>query len=235
MATSGSSDFNETARGIATAALRMVGACPLDETPDATLAATALEQLQFMMKTWGADPDPKLWLVSAASLTLVDATASYTLPTARKVISARRRIGTGTSQNDLPLIVVSRQEYDDLPNKLSTGSPRQVYFDPQRPARKLYVRPIPSASIASTTTIEYTYLRVIEDIDSLDDDFDVPQEWLETLQYSLAARLILPTKMHLNDPVGADKIEKRAAQLYGQLSSFDDEDVPLFLQPDYQR
>lgn len=233
MTTSGSSDYSETARGIATAALRLVGACPLDETPDANLSASALQQLQFMMKTWGADPKPKLWLQTEGTVTLIASTRSYALTAARKVISARRRTGTGTAQNDVPLRIASQQDYADRANKLSTGAPLEVYFDPQRAARTLYVWPVPDTATAASTTIPYTYLRVIEDVDSLNDDLDTPQERLEVLEYSLAARLIIPTKMHLTDPVGAKMIEDRAGQLYGQLSAFDDEDTSMFMQPEY--
>lgn len=233
MATSGSVDYSETARGIATAALRMVGACPLDETPSDDLATTALQQLNLMVKTWGADPSPKLWQLTEGTLALVASTASYTLPTARKVISARRRVGTGAAQNDTDLDVYSRQEYDEVTNKLTPGVPLAVYFDPQRAARTLKVWNVPTTAIAASTTINYTYLRVIEDLDSLNDDFDVPQEWLEVLQYSLAARLVLPTKMHLFDPQGAAEIKERAAALYGQLSAFDDESASVFIQPNY--
>lgn len=233
MATSSSSDYSRTARLVATPALELIGACPIGETPAAEDAAKALEELNFQVKTWGADPNPKLWLLTEGSVTLLASTASYALSAARKVVSARRRTGTGTSQSDIEINVASRQEYYGIANKLATGSPLTVYFDPQRSARTLYVWPIPDATIAASTTIPYTYLRVIEDLDALDDDFDIPQEWLEALKYGLAARLTIPYKTHLADPVAAQKIEERAASLYAQLSAWDDEDGSVFMQPAY--
>lgn len=209
----------------------MVGVVAIGDTPEAEHATKALEQLNLMVKTWGANPDPKLWQLTEGSVTLIDATETYVLTAARKVMSARRRIGTGTSQNDMPLNVISRQEYYDKPAKLSTGYPLDVYFDPQRATRTLYVWPVPDATIASTVTIPYTYLRVIEDLDSLDDDFDLPQEWLEVLEVSLAARLIIPFRVHITDPAGAQLIMQRAQDLYAQLSSYDEEDASVFLQP----
>lgn len=235
MATSGSSDYSLTARGIAKAALELIGAVPLGEDPPAEEAAKALEQLNLMVKTWGADPSPKLWLKTEASVTLSASTASYTaspVTLMRKVISARRRTGSGTSQNDLPLEIMSRQDYEDTPNKLSTGSPLGVYFDPQRATRTLYVWPVPDSTIASSTTLRVTYLRVIEDLDSLNDDFDLPQEWLEVLQYGLAARLAIPFKMHLTDPAGYAEVKSRAAELYAQLSAWDEEDTSVSFSPD---
>ena len=234
MATSGSVNFSMTARQICTAALELVNIIAIGDTPSAEDATKALEQLNLMVKTWGADPKPKLWQLTEASLTLAASTAAYTaspVTLARKVVSARRRTGTGTAQSDIPLRVNSRMDYDDKSNKLSTGSPLEVYFDPQRATRVLYVWPVPDATIAASTTIRLTYLRVIEDLDSLADDFDVPQEWLEVLEYGLAARLSVPYDLWLTNPTKAAKIEERASSLYAQLSTYDSEDASIFLQP----
>lgn len=233
MTTSGSTDYSRTARQIATAALELIGVCPIGETPAPEDMTKAVEQLNLMLKTWGADPEPKLWQLTEGSVTLLASTSSYALTAARKVLSARRRTGTGTAQNDVPLNVISRQEYFNKPNKLSIGYPIDVYFDPQRAARTLYVYPIPDATIAAAVTIPYTYLRVIEDIDALDDDFDLPQEWLEVLQYGLAARLTPFFKTHIADAAGAADIVQRAASLYAQLSSYDDESGSVLMQPAY--
>ena len=230
MATSSSSNYSLTARQIATAALEMVGVVDIGGTPAAEDATKALEQLNLMVKTWGADPKPKLFQLTETSLTLLASTATYNListPGARKVLEVRRR----TSNVDIVLQPYSREEYLSEPSKTATGMPRAWYFDPQRATRTLYVVGVPDATIAASTTLRYTYLRVIEDLDTLDDDFDVPQEWLEVLQYGLAARLAIPYDLFLTNPAKAAKIEERAAALYGQLSSYDDEAASVFLQP----
>jgi hypothetical protein len=230
MATSGSTNFSLTARQIATVALQLVGVCGMGETPATEDADAALLQLNLMVKTWGADPKPKLWQLTETSLTLLASTASYNLvttPGARKVIEVRRR----TSNADIPLQPYSREEYLSEPSKTATGMPRAWWFDPQRASRTLYVVGVPDATIAASTTLRYTYLRVLEDLDALDDDFDVPQEWLEVLQYGLAARLSLPYDLFLTSPAKAAKIEERAAALYGQLSAYDEEGASIFLQP----
>ena len=234
MATSGSSNFAPTFREVGTYALRMIGVTPHDEDPSAEEAETARYHANLMVKTWSADPNPRLFLLTETSLTLVASTRTYdliTTPGARKIIEARRRTGTGTATNDVQLTIDSRSDYLARPNKFTEGTPLSVWFDPQRATRTLYVWPVPSTAIAASTTLRYTYLRVIEDFDSLDNDPDVPQEWIETLQYSLAARLIAPFKVHISDPTGAAAIMQRAAELYGQLSSYDDEGGSVFMQP----
>lgn len=230
MSTSGSTDFTETARGVVKDALVLVGVCQKDEDPDADDAALGLKHLNLMLKTWGADPEPKLWLVTEGTQALSDATASYTLTSARKVLSVRRRV----SGIDLPMHRWSRQEYFDQPNKSATGYPVNYYFDPQRASRSLYVWPVPDATIAAAATLYYTYLRVIEDADDLSNDLDVPQEWLEVIVYGLAARLSMPYKMHIADLNGAKRLEERAASLYAQLSAYDDEDSSVYLQPNFR-
>jgi hypothetical protein len=234
MATSGSVNYSLSARQIAAAALELIGVVSIGETPSAEDAAKALEQLNFLVKTWGADAKPKLWQSTEAAVTLVASQAAYTaspVTLARKVVSIRRRTGTLTAQNDVPLNELSRQDYDNKANKLSTGTPTEYYFDPQRATRSLYVWPVPDATIAASTTLRLTYLRVIEDLDSLDDDFDIPQEWLEVLQYSLAARLAVPYDLHLTNPTKAAEIKGLAQSFYAQLSAFDDESASVFMQP----
>lgn len=227
MATSGSTDYSLTARQIATAALEMLGVIALGDTPEAEHSAKALEQLNLMVKTWSATPDPKLWLLTEGTQALTVSTASYVLTAPRKVLSVRRR----TSNIDTPLIELSRSDYFDTPTKSATGIPNSWFFDRQRASKTLYLWPAPDTTTAANTTLQYTYLRVIEDLDTLDDDFDVPQEWLEPLEVSLAARLILPFRVHITDPNGAALIQQRAETLYAQLSSYDEEEASVFLQP----
>lgn len=229
MATSGTTTFSETARQIATSALEEIAVIRIGQTPEAEDMTKATESLNLMLKTWGASPDPKLWLLTEGSVTLLAATASYALPAARKVISVRKR----TSGVDLPLIKMSRSDYYDYPNKSAAGMPFQWFFDPQRASRTLYVINVPGTAEAASTTLPYTYLRLIEDIASLDNDFDVPVEWVEVLKFGLAARLALTYRKHISDPTGYAEIKARAQELYAQLDSYDDESASVFLQPSF--
>lgn len=226
MATSGSVDFSQTARLVVTSALELCGALQIGESPSAEDAALAQKHLNLLLKTWGTDP--KLFIMAEGVVTpLVLATASYSVPLARRVVEARRRY----SGNDTPLQPLSRQEYFDLPNKATAGAANSFYFDPQRSTRTLYIWPVPTAAEVASATIRYTYHRVIEDIDSLDNDPDVPQEWLEALTYSLAARICLPLGVYTSNPVLAAKIEERAGGLLAQLTADSQEDTSVFFSP----
>lgn len=226
MATSGSTDYSLNSREVVTTALELVGARALGDTPSAEETDLALTHLNLLLKTWSADP--KLFLLTETSVALVASTASYSLPLARRVREVRRR---DASAIDTPLAPLARDDYFAIPNKAGTGTPNSFYFDPQRATRTLYVWPAPTTAIAAAYTLRYTYERVIEDSDALTNDPDVPQEWLEALAYSLAARIAIPLKRHLADAAGVAMVQQRAADLYAQLTAQDDESTSVFLQP----
>lgn len=228
MATSGSTDFAQTSRQIVTTALELCGSIAIGDTPPTELAANGLLHLNLLLKTWATDP--KLFILAEGSVTLSASTASYTaspVSLARRIRGVRRR----TSNIDTPLEPFSREEYLDEPAKTATGMPRGWYFDPQRATRTLYVVGVPDATIAASTTLRIDYERVIEDSDALDDDPDVPQEWLEALTYALAARLCTPLKVTTSAPQRAAAITERAGVLYAQLTADSDERASVFLSP----
>lgn len=225
MATSGTVDWSLTSRQIITEALENIGAVALGDTPSSEDAAKALSVLNQMVKTWGTQGH--LWTLTEGSVSLVADTASYVLTAARRVISVRRR----TSSQDIPLGVLTRDQYYNLPNKSSSGYPISYYFDPQRSTKTLYVWQVPTAAIVATTTLQYTYQRVIEDLDDLDNDPDFPQEWMETLVYGLAARLLIPYSVHQTNGAKAEKIEERAALLFDQLTTDDLDGASVIFQP----
>lgn len=219
MATSGSTDFTMDSRQVITSAFVNAKIYAPGETITAEDMASGQEALNLMLKTWSAKEH--LWIVSEGNAALVAGQAAYVVPEARRVRSVRRRI----NGIDTPMNVLSRDEYDLLPNKVGAGMPVSYYFDPQRATRTLYLWLVPTAAIAAQATLRYTYLRVIEDVDALDNDPDVPQEWLEALVYSLSDRLA--NSYGDNNPA----LTAFAAQLVRDLSSQDQESASMFIQP----
>jgi hypothetical protein len=183
MATSGSTDFNINARDLITFSLKLIGVVDSDETPDADDMADAKTALNLMLKNWQIR-GPHLARETFGSVTLTDATASYSLsPRPYRLIEARYR---STSGIDIPMLELTRQQYVDLPDKSSSGVPTSYYLDVQRDAVNLYVWPVKAT--ATTESIQFSHQRRFEDVDSLNDDIDIPQEWLETVAYNLADR-----------------------------------------------
>jgi len=183
MATSGSVDFSLTARQIITFALRKLNVCAQTEDPGADDAETARIELNLMLKEW--QKHEWLWALTEGSVSLVADDADCSLsPVPYKIISARYRNANG---RDIPMTEMSREEYYNLPDKTSNGTPTQFYCDRQRATVTMYVWPVPAS--VTTETIKYTYYRKFEDVDDLANDIDVRQEHEGLVGYYLARRL----------------------------------------------
>lgn len=173
----------ETAREIITDALLDIEAATLGQTPEAEEMALGVRHLNRLMKSWQANEGIDFFKTSA-TLTLTTS-ASYTLSPVRpfRILSARlKRDGI-----EVPMEELTRDEYDLLPDKDSTGLPTQFYYDRQRESALFYVWPL--LSTAAGETVEYTYEREFEDLTDADDTLDCPAEWYDAVVKNLAARL----------------------------------------------
>lgn len=220
MATSGSTDFTLNAGKVVTYALRKIGVVAADEEPSSLDMQAGIEELNLMLKSWQMS-GPHLWRQTQGSLALTADTASYAMSSVLRVTSARFR----QNSRDLPMEVMTREEYFDLPMKTTQGIPTQYYFDTQRAAGSctLYIWPV-LASV-STETVEYTYQRRLEDIDAKTNDLDIPQEHLQTVGYNLAA--LLADTFQIADAV-ANRILQRAEMLKSESAAHDREPVIRF-------
>jgi hypothetical protein len=181
MATSGSVDFNLTAHGVITRALRLCRALGQGQTPLGDVLASGLDVLNLQLKGWQAKGALLSALTQATPITLTGAESYALTPRPLVVQDVRYRSAAGI---DTPLFEETRESYLSIPNKSSTGRPSLYWFDRQRTTSTLYVW-----QVASTGTIPYSYKRVLEDVDNLSDDLDIAQEHLEAVVYGLAVRL----------------------------------------------
>ena len=204
MATSSSTNFTVTRDQIIAGALRLCGAVALGETPTANQVTEASEALNMLVKAWNAD-GMALWAIKKYDLPLTLSANSYTIgvgqtvniPKPLKVIQA---ILHDTSSNvDIPMRILTRDEYNRLGNKTTTGQPIQIYYDPQRDYGTLYTFPAADATSVSRKQIQFTYMRPFEDFDASTDEPDFPQEWFEALKYGLASRLAGEYGISLDD------------------------------------
>lgn len=138
-----------------------------------------------------------------------------------RVIDARRK-----DTSDVPIDVVSRNEYFNLPNKTNNGSINQVYYDPQLTTGKLYIWPTGNTA---TDKIEIDLMLPIEDFDSSNIDPDFPQEWLLALKWNLAS--------HLGPEYGLDLkrqyyLDGKAEKFLNSVLDFDAEGGSVYFQVD---
>lgn len=188
MATSNSTNFTVTRDDIIKRALRLIGVLAQGETPTADQVTEAAAALNGLVKAWQADGMP-LWAITQKQLTLIAGQSTYTVsnPKPLKVYQAWNH--NTVSNVDVPMRVLTKQEYNILGNKTSTGNPIQVYFDPRRDDSKLYVFPVPTATEAASNVIQYVCQIPFEDFDASTDNPDFPQEWYDAITYGLATRL----------------------------------------------
>lgn len=128
-------------------------------------------------------------------------------------------------QSETPVQPISRQEWTAIPNKLNSGSMNEVYYDKQLTTGYFNVRGVP---VSTSELLYFTWHRSIMDFNVPGDNPDLPQEWIQTLQYNLAAlylpRAVLPE---------ADKrrIETMAATFLDDMRGYDREDQSVYIQP----
>lgn len=96
--------------------------------------------------------------------------------------------------NEIPMRRLSRQEYMNLSDKTTEGSPYTYYFDKlegidnissSNPVMYVYTEPDNLREY-----LKYDVVKTIDDIDTVgSDNFYFPDEWLEAITYNLAVRL----------------------------------------------
>lgn len=194
MPTSNSTDFSVTRDDIIKRALRLIGVVAQGETPTTDQTTEAALSLNGLVKAWQADGMP-LWALKTYSVPLTASTASYRIgvsqtintPKPLKIIQAFNY--DSNSNIDIPIRIITKQEYNILGNKTSAGNPIQIYYDPQNTYGDLFVFPVPTSVEAAANTIKIVYQRPFEDFDAATDTPDFPQEWYDALTYGLATRL----------------------------------------------
>ena len=188
MTTSGTYSFSTNRDNLIKGALRLAGVIAQGETPSATQISDAAESLNYMVKAWEADGLP-IWAITTQTITPVAGQTSYTLsnPKPLKAIQAWNR--DIASNVDIPMRIITRQEYNILGNKSTTGNPIQLYFQPNRDDSTVYLFPTPDSNAATQRTIYIVCQRPYQDFNTATDTPDFPQEWYEAIKYGLASRL----------------------------------------------
>ena len=173
---------------------------------------------------------------SGSTVTLTDALTDdvssgvsvffYTTKANRPMKIKNALVTNSIDDNDVPIWIVSRQEYIDLPNKDNTGQVNQIYYDPQVGTGVLSVWPV-TDNVDKYLTIWVQ--RTLEDLDSASDDVDYPQEWYLPLALNLAS---LSCTKYGVPQIERSQINKMAMGYKILADSFDTEDGFQF-QPEY--
>lgn len=98
-----------------------------------------------------------------------------------KIVDVRRY--DIASARETPITLLSRLDYQALPNKSSSGTINQAFYDPSLSTGYLYLWLGP---VTTTDLVKFTYWRPIEDFNSAGDNPDFPIEWAMAMIFNLA-------------------------------------------------
>jgi hypothetical protein len=127
--------------------------------------------------------------------------------------------------NDIPHLLLPREQYNRFGMKTSPGTTIQTYYDIQENVGHLYAYPT-TQDVTQTIFIEFQ--KPIEDFNNATDDFDLPQEWGECIVWNLAARLIPDYGC---PEIRANQVIKFADMFMKRLDGWDQETGSVYLQP----
>ena len=185
MATSGTVAFRPNVEEIITEAFERCGIDTQTQTGDK--AVSARRSLNLLFAEW-ANRGINYWAVDQQTLTLVKGTAAYELPVGTiDLISAVIRDSSGTDTSDQIINRVSISDYNQLPNKDSSGKPSQYMLDKQY-TPKAYFWSVPDKT---TYSMVYWAIRQLEDVTASNQDADIPYRWNECICAGLASKLSL--------------------------------------------
>lgn len=147
--------------------------------------------------------------------------ATFTITRAASTVTGE----TITTQQDIPLIQLSRQEYDIIGSKQSSAVPNQYYYDVQLTNGQLYLYNIPQDT---TRTVFLTIQRMFYDMTLGTDNFDFPQEFFQALKWGLCAELMAEY------PVPRDMFpyfEQKAQYFIQESFDYEVEEASVFFSP----
>ena len=236
-----SSTFTVNRDQIITLALRKLGVLELGSVPDSETVANASLALNLYVKQMETE-GLKLWTVNQLVLPLVNGQTQYSIGPASqnptvdldtdkplKVIQAWLRQTTVTPPIDIPVQLLSQQEYKTLGSKFSTGVANSIYYEIRQNTGNMYVYLTPDYNAAYQYDLYFMAQQPIQDINTGSAIPNFPVEWMNTLVWNLADQLAIEYSVPSNH---RQEIALRAKTYREQLTDWDVESVSTFFQAD---
>ncbi len=177
-------------------------------------------------------------LCAASSLAEAAASGSvvYCYPTANhvnrptRISSAVRKLYDATAANgyEVPIYIVSRTDYENLPSKTTQGKIINLYYDPQMVAGVVSVWP---TADSPGDKLVLTMDRPLQDITADTQTYDFPQEAMTAISYGLALQI------EPEYPLDVNSFQKLKVQADGhkqKLLNYNRENAPTQFQPEWR-
>jgi hypothetical protein len=240
-----STTYSVTRDQVITAAFRKLGLLePGDSAAsiDSNLVTNAAVVFNLMVKQWQTQ-GIKLWSIGQYTLPLVSGQTSYTIGpsgtgsdlTADKPLRLIPGEGLTVIRNisvtpniDIPLQIISRQEYGTLGSKFSTGQANSVYLEVGKLTSTLNVYLTPDVNTSTNYQILFTAQKPLGDLTNSTDVPDFPNEWNNALVWGLADEMALEYDVPANHRT---EIAMRANTYRTMLEDWDQEYASVFFTP----
>lgn len=235
-------NFTVTRNEIIIASLRKLGQIePGDtiDTIDPSIINNAVLNFNIIVKqlmTKGI----KLWTIQEYTIPYVVNQIVYTigegvsfdvdLAKPLKLIQGFLRNTSTTPVIDIPMQLISQQEYNLLGSKASTGITNSLYMNIRQDSSDLYVWLAPDANTTADYELHITVQRAIADMNDNDTDIvDFPNEWYNTLVWTLADDLAIEFEVPQNHRA---EIASKAITYQDLLEGWDVEYTSTYFQVD---
>lgn len=238
MTTSGVTSFTVTRDQVIEAALRGLSVLEEGAQPTATATQNASFALNLIIKSWQKD-GIKLWTIDNLVIPLVSGQTLYTIgpdvgndiisDRPLKVIQGFLRNTSVTPPVDIPMQALSRQEYNMLGSKASTGTMNSYFFNPKPTYGQLEVYLTPDTNTATNYAFYAVVQRPLMDMVKASDNFDFPNEWFMALKWALMAELASDYDKSLQDRAYFDA---KSTAYKRDVEDWDVENASVYFVPD---
>lgn len=218
---------------VITGALRLCGVIGENETPSTAQMTNGANTFNALVKNMAIMGLP-LWAIRKSVVSFVAGQAEYDSLTDwalsdRPLELLSCYLHDVNSLTDIPVEVITRDEYATIGNKASASFPVQVWFEPRKTSSKFTFYPTPNSAAVSAKQFVFYYQIPFADMSSGTDIPDFPNEWILPLTYLLAGHLgeeySVPTEK-------LNRLIARGEMMFDETAAFGEEQGSVYFQPD---
>lgn len=230
--------FNTPNRIIAYA-MKDAGLLQDGDDPTSEQYAEFGNRLNDVINMLQTQPGLKLWTYKDLSIPMVQGTNTYTIGVGGSVdMNKPLRVlqgywhdtTTSTSPVDIPITMLSWQEWLTLSNKTTQGRPTQFFVDKQQTLLSIGVWLTPDASSAANGTAHLLIQNQLTNFTEITDTLNFTPESMLALRWTLADEICTG-----QPEVTMQRCAMRAAQFQATLNDWDVEDASTKFEPDATR
>ena len=244
-----SSTYTISRDQIISLALRKLGVLEIGAVPDTDTIDNAAMSLNLIIKQFSIE-GLKLWKNSELIIPLTTNQSTYILggstsalmydslnPTVAitdrplKVIQGFYRNNSVSPHIDIPVMVISKQEYNVIGSKFSTGTANTIFYDTKKLNGVLYVYLTPDVNASTNMELHIITQLPLDDLSTALAIPDFPNEWMNCLVWNLADQLSLEYGVPMNS---RQEIAMRAGTYKTLLTDWDVEAASTFFAPDFR-